>query len=300
MRKTILVTGAFGFIGKYVIKKLLTQNYNIIILTHTKGNDMQENVQLIEADISDKNMVVDVLKKIKHCDIFIHLAANLKMNAGDQTISVNCNGTYHLIQLATMLEAEKFIYISSIPVIGSPRIIPITEQHPVVPESLYHISKYMGEMMLNALGGKSMKKVILRIPSPIGVGMNPTNFLSVLFDKCLSNQDIELFGQGLRIQNYIDVRDVAEAINQVIEYPDSDLFLIAGSKSISNKDLAFLCKRMTNSSSKIIWGEKSDPDEKKKWIISTDKIFQKLHFVPEYSLNDTLMWIYRKRMEVFK
>lgn len=87
-----------------------------------------------------------------------------------------------------------------------------------------------------------MKKVILRIPSPIGVGMNPTNFLSVLFDKCLSNQDIELFGQGLRIQNYIDVRDVAEAINQVIEYPNSDLFLIAGSKSISNKDLAFCVK----------------------------------------------------------
>ena len=296
MRKTVLVTGAFGFIGKYVTKELISQNYHVIALAHTKCS-VQQDFEVIQTDIADPDMIAQVATQIKHCDILIHLAANLKMDAGDETISVNGTGTYHLIQLASLLSVQKFIYISSIPVIGSPKIVPITEEHPVCPETLYHISKYMGEQMINALCPVSMKKIILRIPSPVGIGMNPNNFLSILFDKCLKNEDIELFGQGLRIQNYIDVRYVAEAVKLAIEYQCSDLFLVAGTRSISNKELAFLCKKVTNSKSKITWGKRSDPEEDKQWLISTDKIYKKLQFAPKQNLDDTLKWIYLKRME---
>lgn len=297
MKKTVLITGAFGFIGGYVTRKLLNENYHVVALTHTKGNVQNNIIDVIEADISDENVISKVMYELKHCDVVIHLAANLKRKSGDSIIGVNCNGTYHLIQLATMLNAEKFIYISSIPVIGSPKIIPITEEHSVNPESLYHISKYMGEQMINALCPVCMKKIILRIPSPIGIGMNPNNFLSILFDRCLCNKEVILYGQGLRVQNYIDVRDVAEAINKAIKYNDSDLFLLAGERSISNKDLAFLCKEITGSNSKIVWGRESDPDEKKQWIISTEKIYKKMNFMPQQRLTDSLKWIYEKRIE---
>ena len=85
MRKTVLVTGAFGFIGKYVTKELISQNYHVIALAHTKCS-VQQDFEVIQTDIADPDMIAQVATQIKHCDILIHLAANLKMDAGDETI----------------------------------------------------------------------------------------------------------------------------------------------------------------------------------------------------------------------
>lgn len=295
MQKTVLLTGAFGYIGKYVITKLLNENYHIIALSrssHIVPATLKAHLDIIQVDIADENMISNVLSKVKQCDSLIHLAANLDMVGNDKTISVNCMGTYHLIRLASQLGVKKFIYISSIPVIGIPQQIPITENHPVHPESLYHITKYMGEQMICSLCPSIMKKTILRIPSPIGIGMSPNNYLSILFQKCLCSETINVYGQGLRTQNYIDVRDVAEAIYHALIYPNSGLFLIAGEKSITNKDLAFLCQKITHSSSKITFGQKTDPEEGNQWTISTKKAANELNFFPKYSLVDTLSWIY--------
>lgn len=180
MKKSVLITGASGFIGRYTAKKFLEENYNVIALVRTKSPVFDAGIQIIEADISDEDMIAYAAAQIKQCDILVHLAANLDMKGSDETISVNCMGTYHLIRLAALLSVRKFIYISSIPVIGNPKFLPVTEEHPIAPATLYHISKYMGEQMLNSLCPPDMETVILRIPSPIGVGMSEHNYLSFL------------------------------------------------------------------------------------------------------------------------
>lgn len=294
MSKTVLLTGASGFIGSYVLTKLLTENYHVIALTHSNHiipSVSNAHLEIITTDISDEGMISMILSKVQQCDCLVHLAANISMTGSCETIYVNCLGTYHLICLANQLSVKKFIYLSSIPVIGTPEFLPVTETHPVHPESLYHITKYMGEQMLFSLCPPAMKKIVLRIPSPIGIGMNPNNYLSFLLRKCFQSETIEVYGQGLRTQNYIDVRDVADAISHALIFGTSGLFLIAGEKSITNKDLAFLCKEITHSASPIIFGAKADPEEEKQWIISTQKAAHQLYFSPKYSLIDTLSWI---------
>lgn len=291
MEKKVLVTGATGFIGKYAIRKLLDSGYEVVAIVRKKSTDLGRDVSVIEADISDEKMMQNVATRVKQCDIVIHMAANLDMKGHDETISVNCIGTYHLIRLAELLLAEKFIYISSIPVIGVPRVLPITEEHPVEPKTLYHISKYMGEQMVQALCPSVMQKIILRIPSPIGVGMNEKNYLSFLLKRCRENESIELYGQGMRRQNYIDVRDIASAILHAVQGREQGLFLIGGKQDITNRELAFLCKEVTESQSEIIWGRREDPEEENQWIISIQKAQSQLNFVPEYDIKDTLYWI---------
>lgn len=292
MKKRVLITGASGFIGRYVVKKFLEKKYNVIALVHAKHSDFDADVQVIEADISEESIIASAAEKIKQCDVLVHLAANLDMKGSDETISVNCMGTYHLIRLAALLSVQKFIYISSIPVIGNPKFLPVTEEHPIAPATLYHISKYMGEQMLNSLCPPDMETVILRIPSPIGVGMSEHNYLSFLLNKFKKNEPVELFGQGLRRQNYIDVRDIASAILCATEAPATGLFLIAGKQEISNRDFAFLCKEITNSQSEITWGKRDDPEEENQWVIAATKAEEQLGFSPEYDLKDTLCWIY--------
>lgn len=313
MGKKVLVTGAGGFLGRYVSERLLKEGYAVVALVHKnrlsfslppstgkKGETMPKGsslpsvgspITVIEADICQESMVGQAARQAGKCDAVLHLAADLGRDGGRQVIQTNCLGTYHAIRLAEEIAASQFLYMSSIPVIGVPKHIPVTEEHPVNPATLYHITKYAGEQMVSQICPKGMVKTILRIPSPIGIGMGSSNFLSLLLKKCREKETIELFGEGKRIQNYIDVRDIARAVFSSISQRQEGLFLIAGKEGITNRALAELCKELTKSSSEIVWGMREDPEEGYQWLISGKKAEEFLGFCPEYGLEETIRWI---------
>ena len=90
-----------------------------------------------------------------------------------------------------------------------------------------------------------------------------------------------------KIQNYIDVRDIARAVNCAIDKQSSGVFNIASEKSYSNREVAEICISLFNSTSKIIY-QGVDNEEDYQWIVSTDKAKNELGFVAKYSLQDTL------------
>ena len=138
----ILVTGAAGFIGTYVTERLLAQGYDVIALTNSKNLDVQsDRLTVIEADICDEDLAKKVFGATGQCQTVVHLAADIRVPGDGRTIEVNCLGTYYVTELANELGADKLIYLSSVPVIGKPIDVPITEDHPAHPETLYHITK---------------------------------------------------------------------------------------------------------------------------------------------------------------
>ena len=121
--------------------------------------------------------------------------------------------------------------------------------------------------------------------------MRTNVFLPLVLKKMLKGDEVEIYGEGKRIQNYIDVRDIAEAISNIIENKSQGLYLIAGAKSISNADLVELCKKITRSSSKIIKGMHVDTEESDQWIISYRKAMTAFGYSPQYNLESTIRWI---------
>lgn len=291
----VLVTGSNGFVGKYVVQKLISEGYHVIGIGRTHNDFEHEKFSFYQADITDKEQLCTFFKLNSDISGIVHLAADININGSDNTIITNCLGTYYLSYYSVINKLKFFVNISSIPVIGKPIIIPVTEEHPTHPDSLYHISKLTGEQIVENTCAGFMKIFNLRISSPIGIGMPDKNYLSVLIDKCIKNEAIEVYGTGARVQNYIDVRDVADAIVCAMRSDKSGLYLIAADESISNIELAKLCINLLNSHSEIVLNRIADAEEGNKWHISAQKACQEIGFLPKHTLSETIKWIYENK-----
>lgn len=283
----ILVTGSNGFIGKYVSNRL-KEEYDVIGIGMRDKSTVQ-GIKYHQAFIESSTFVDQIKEKVKFCDVVIHLAAFIdKDEFSNKLIDVNCKGTNHVLQLAKELNCKKIIHTSSLPIIGKPMTLPITEEHELNPRTLYHNTKLMSEKIINLGSEYNIKPINLRIPSPIGVGMNEKTILPLILRQCLGNNPITLYGTGERRQNYIDVRDITEVIVNSVKNDIEGTYNVATEKTISNIELAKLCIHLTNSYSKIVFNGKEDPENSFCWDISLEKIKKAMPYKLKYTLVDTI------------
>lgn len=292
----IVVTGCNGFIGKNICEWLKKKGYKVIGIgqedTFHKYID-----QYIKSDISSSSFIDEIIAKIDACSVIVHTAAVLsKDNFNQALIEVNCIGALNVFKVATKIRCNLLINISGAPIIGFPMMHPISEEHFVSPRSLYHATKVMQEYIFNLAEIYGIRSVQLRVPSPIGTGMNPKTILSVFLENCLKNEPISILGKGSRRQNYIDVRDIATYVIKCIENQNvHGCYNIGVSDTISNLELAEMCKRISMSNSEIKFSGSEDPEEGVIWDYSTEKAIRELKFVPEYTLEDTIKLIIEKK-----
>lgn len=287
----ILITGVNGFIGRYVAEEL-SKDPHIIIYGTGRHNSNYLTAGYVSADIRQKDFVETIREVFPRCDVIIHLAASIDLQDGYLSLETNCIGTYNICRLANEWKSEQLIYMSSIPVIGFPNVHPVTEDHEVHPQTIYHVSKYAGEQMLYVVCKENIKKKIVRISSPIGVGMRGNTLLSVILEKCLKRQDIILYGRGKRRQNYVDVRDISQAIEKLLVSEEEGVFYVAGVEAVSNIELAKMCKTLTKTTSNIVFIGKQDKEENCIWDISIKKAQQSFGYYPKFTLEQSICWIY--------
>ncbi len=277
----IVLTGSTGFIGAALNTHLSTAGHEVFGL-HARPNPSAAagNPTDYLVDISDWTSVSQFASEIGSCDAIIHSAASLNMTLTAPDISaVNCTGTQNVIRLRQETGAARFIFMSSLPVIGRPLNVPITETHPTCPETAYHASKLFGEQLvrLDSEQNPNVASASLRLTAPIGPGMPRNRLLTVLIERALKNDPIELLGKGGRRQNYIDVRDIVAATEMLLTGRDGGIYNIAAPRTISNIELAQLCiERCASRSSIVFKGE--DSQEDLDWNVSTEKAHQDFGF----------------------
>lgn len=280
----VLVTGANGFIGSYVCKELIRNGHEAVGLAHTPGN-RNDLAACYYGDISSETEMCALAEQLGEIEAIIHCAAYLSYQDFDSRIMmVNAVGTQNVVTLARQTGCKKLIYISGTTVIGVPKMHPITESHPLHPKTMYHASKLAGEYIVQA---SEIPAIILRVPSPVGIGMNPKTILPTFISCCMRGADMVLYGKGTRKQNYIGVQDVARASVLALKHKENACYNLSG-RLISNYELALLCRETIGSASQITFAEKPDPSEGQAWDISAQKIFRELGFVPQVNLEDSI------------
>lgn len=281
----ILVTGSTGFLGGAICRFLYREGHTVIGLGRRLTGPVEVS-NYLSGNLLEDTFSDTVVQTIGRADVVVHAAACISYDPQMEyrLIMTNVIGTQKTAALAKRLGAKQIIFLSSIPVIGKPLLHPVTEDHPLHPETAYHISKLAAEQLLQV---GDLPAMILRVPAPVGIGMNPRSILPVLVSRCLEGKSLQIYGQGSRIQAYLAAEDVARAVELALQHGGSGLFLLSG-EQISNMDLARLCREVTGSASPIILGTVPDPHDGETWDISGEKAAAELGFVPQISLRSVI------------
>lgn len=277
----ILVTGSTGLLGYAVAARCAASGHEVVGLA--RGAEHPEGLaSKVQADISRPGLA-DALAGVGRCDAIVHCAVS--RGGGEAEIErTNRLGTEQVLALASRWASERFIYLSGVTVIGRPRTLPITEEHPVKPQGAYLVSKLEGERLVAEASGKGMGAVSLRISAPIGVRMPADRMLAVFVRRALAGQPLAVAGRGSRRQDYVDARDVAAAVELTLAKPTSPLLNVAGGRSWGNLEVAQRCIALLGSESEVVHSG-DDPQDDLAWDVSIERARAELGWEPEHDVD---------------
>lgn len=287
----ILLTGSNGFIGNHVAQYLKGKGHYIIGLGRSEN---AYNASVIDEYIQC-SLATDKVNEIPHMvssriDAIIHLAADMRKEPHlIDVITANCLGTQRLLDLCKKESIKIFLQLSSLPVIGYPLYHPITEDHPIHPYTVYHITKRTEELLANyALEYNGIRTASFRISAPIGTRVNPKTIFPTFVRKALDNEELFLLGKGTRKQNYLYVNDISRCLELSLDKETvKGVYNLTSDILVSNMELAETIVKVLKSKSRItLMG--NDPADDYVWDASLEKLKTDSGYEPLGKLEDII------------
>ncbi len=231
--KTVLVTGAAGFLGSHLCDALLSRGHRVIgvdDLSHGKRENLHEALQnprftFHVMDITDGERLRSVAEGV---EVVAHLAAFKIPRYGDRmkTLLINSQGSLNVLQLAVERKA-KFLFTSTSDVYGRNPDVPFSEASAsvigssTVPRWAYAVSKLFDEHLAFAFHeDHGIPVTVVRIFGSYG----PRQHLSwwggpqsVFIDAILRNEQIPIHGDGLQTRSFTFVSDTVSGILAALE-----------------------------------------------------------------------------------
>ena len=236
MRKTILVTGAAGFIGANLVKELIRttddtiigidnlNNYYDVSLKEYRLNEIKElngDFTFIKGNIADRNLIESIFKEYEF-NIVVNLAAQAGVRYSitnpDAYIESNIIGFYNILEACRHHNIEHLVYASSSSVYGSNKKVPYSTDDKVDnPVSLYAATKKSNELMAHAYSKLyNIPSTGLRFFTVYGPAGRPDMAYFSFTNKLLKGETLEIFyyGNCIRVFTYID--DIVKGITFVM------------------------------------------------------------------------------------
>jgi UDP-glucose 4-epimerase len=239
----ILFIGGAGFIGSNIISNIITckYNWNIFVL-ELPGADLSRlvgmDITVIRGELSNIDMVQSLLD-INRIDCVVHLVSTLIPNSTFEDYKREyLNVIFPSIELMSLCAKKhiKFVYFSSGGTIYGDRTttIPFVETDSILPISYYGWSK---QIMENAIAyanrTEGLEYLILRPSNPYGHGQRlhaQQGLIAVSIGKLLAGEDIEIWGDGDSLRDYIYIDDLADIVVQLLRKKISNTILNIGSE----------------------------------------------------------------------
>lgn len=321
----ILVTGGAGYIGSHMVKVLLDHEHDVVVVDSLeKGfrEAVDPRAQFKNGNLLEKEFVESLFTE-NTFDGVIHFAAYISVGESmlepNKYFENNIDGALQVLDAMRRHKVNNFIFSSTAAVYGTPKEIPIIEDHPKNPESPYGESKLMVEKILSWYQKQyDLHYVILRYFNASGASLDAstgerhapeTHIIPNVIFAALQGKTFKLFGDtyktpdGTCIRDYIHVLDLCEAhllaLEKLQKNGESGYYNVGTGVGFSNKQIVDMVKKVSGIDihTEIVEKRPGDPDQ---LIANPEKIQKELNFTPKHSDLETIVktaWEWHKKNE---
>ncbi len=239
----VLVTGATGFIGKYVMRALSDAGWAIDAMARVSSDQDAPGVRWVTGDLdqpaSFESLVVG-------CDSVVHLGAFIPPNFADSAFAEACirrNGiaTLRLAEAAASAGVRRFVYVTSGNVFAPEETNPGENGrlYPVARATYYLASKVLGEIYVEHVRAtRNLGALTLRITSTYGHGMPETTVVGRFMALASRGACLEVRDGGVPTYDLLYVGDVARVITAALEHGEAGVYNLGGGRAYRVAELA--------------------------------------------------------------
>lgn len=300
--KRVLVTGAAGFIGSQLVRLLIDRGAHVVAVDNLV-NGKRENLDGVppagctfyQTDIRN---VASLAALLDGCDVVYHLAClgvRHSIHSPEENHEVNATATLRLLAAARSTGVSRFVYVSSSEVYGTARTVPMTEEHPTFPMTVYGASKLAGECYTRAFWETyRYPTVVVRPFNAFGPRCHHEGDSGEVIPKfllrCLAGRPLVIFGDGTQTRDLTFVEDTAAGILAagVAEAAVGQTINLGNSREISIRDLAGVVAGVVGRPVSVVH-EPPRPGDVLRLFADTTKARRLLGFEPRVSLTDGLL-----------
>jgi len=298
----ILVTGGAGNIGSFIVDELIAGGHEVVIVDNFYNSSLKyiarhldsSRAHLEVCDISKYRTLERIFAKWQP-EYVSHQASMMIMDSRKlpfDSIEVNVNGTFNVIQAAIEHGVRRLTFASSASVFGDPRYLPVDEEHPFDNQTLYGATKIAGEALFKSWAvSHDLPWVGFRYYNTYSERQGLGAFYTQVFQKWIhlidAGESITIFGDGEQTMDLIHSSDCA-GVNVVAlfnENVSNELFNVGmGIETSLNQLRDILFEKMGREVP--VHYEPYDAHLVKRRCSSTEKLKNLLGFIPKISLDE--------------
>ena len=303
--KNVLVTGGNGFVGSFVVERLLKEGANVSVVSRTQKkflSHVENDVKFVKGDLLNRD---DALKACKDQDFVFHLASKVagigyNIEHSGTMMTENSIMSLNMLDAARKSNVERYQYISSTCVYPREASIPTPESEGMLgdpePSNLgYGWAKRVGELQAKMYAKEfGMKVSIIRPMNAYGprddFDPETSHVIPALIRKIINAKtEVSIWGSGNQTRSFVYVDDVARGMLIALEKLTApDPINIGTNEEIKIKDLVSMIVNITGRNDLQIKYDKTKPEGQLRKTADTKKAEELIQYKPKYSLEEGL------------
>ncbi|MDQ7027750.1 MAG: UDP-glucose 4-epimerase GalE [Anaerolineae bacterium] len=320
---TVLVTGGAGYIGSHVVEMLIADGFDVVVFDNLSAGHRQavhKDAKLVQGDLLNKHDLANLFENHQFEGI-MHFASHILVGESMENpfkyFNDNVLAIMNVLEFATLHDVKRFILSSTANLFDDPQTIPINENEPLIPGSVYGETKFWAERILHWMDRiYGLKYCCLRYFNACGAHPNghigedhhpESHLIPLVLQVALGQREqITVFGtdydtpDGTCIRDYVHVLDLAAAhilAFRVIKDGDSRAYNLGSGTGYSVREVIETVRKVTEHPIPIVEGERRAGDLPT-LIADSTKIKRELGWSPDYDNLHTIIetaWHWHKK-----